>query len=60
MSVELACADVGVACRAVHRAASKDELLAKVAAHARDRHGVVLTRTLIDYAAAEARTTAGG
>lgn len=57
MSVELACADVGVACRAVHRATSKEELLAKVAEHARDKHGVVLTQTLIDYAADEARTT---
>lgn len=57
MSVELACADVGVACKAVHRAASREELLAKLAAHARDRHGIVLTQTLTDYAAAEARTT---
>lgn len=57
MTVELACADVGVACRAVHRAPSKDELLAKLAAHARDKHGVVLTQTLVDYAADEARTT---
>lgn len=57
MTVELACADVGVACKAVHRAASTEELLAQVAAHARDKHGVVLTQTLIDYAADEARTT---
>lgn len=57
MTVELACADVGVACKAVHRAASTEELLAQLAAHARDKHGVVLTQTLIDYAADEARTT---
>ncbi|HVM01000.1 MAG TPA: DUF1059 domain-containing protein [Egibacteraceae bacterium] len=57
MAVQLACADVGVACGAVHRAATVEDLLAQVAAHAREKHGVVLTQTLIDYAADEARTT---
>lgn len=57
MAVELACADVGVACRAVHRASSPQELLTQLAAHARDVHGVELTQTLLDYAADEARTT---
>lgn len=57
MAVQLACADVGVACRAVHRAENTEELLARVAAHVRDKHGVQLTQTLVDYAADEARTT---
>jgi predicted small metal-binding protein len=57
MGLEFHCADVGVACRAVTRAGSEEELLDKVAAHARDKHGVELNRTLIDYAVTEVRTT---
>lgn len=57
MAVELSCQDLGVACRATHRADTKEELVSKLAAHARDRHGVELTQTLADYAADEARAT---
>lgn len=57
MAVEVACQDLGVACRAVHRAPTTEELVARLGAHARDKHGVQLTQTLIDYAVDEARTT---
>lgn len=57
MAVEVGCQDLGVACRAVHRAATTQELVAALGAHARDKHGVELTQTLVDYAVAEARTT---
>ena len=50
MALEFRCADVGVACKAVTSADTKDELLAKVAAHAQKVHGVALTETLVDYA----------
>lgn len=57
MAVELACQDLGVACRAVHRGQTTEELLGKLRDHARDAHGVELTETLADYAADEARAT---
>ncbi len=57
MSVEFACADVGVACKQVTRAETADELVAAVAAHAKERHGVVLNATLIDYAVTKVRPT---
>jgi predicted small metal-binding protein len=57
MAVEFRCADVGVACRAKTAADSPEALIEKVAAHARDAHGVELNQTLIDYAATEVRAT---
>lgn len=57
MALEFRCADVGVACGASTTATSKDELLALVAAHARDVHGVALNDTLIDYALTVVRQT---
>lgn len=51
MALEFSCRRVGLTdCRKVTTAASKDELLAKVAEHARRAHGVELNATLIDYA----------
>jgi predicted small metal-binding protein len=55
MTVEFRCRDVGVACRNVARADTADELVAAVAAHARDEHGVELNQTLIDYAVTKVR-----
>jgi predicted small metal-binding protein len=57
MAVEFRCADVGVACRAKTTADTPEELVAKVAAHARDAHDVELNDTLVDYAVTEVRTT---
>ena len=56
MTVEFRCADVGVACRKVTRAESADELVDAVARHAREKHGVELNETLIDYAKTKVRT----
>lgn len=56
MAVELACQDLGVACRAVHRGDTTEELLDNLRTHAREAHDVELTQTLADYAADEART----
>jgi len=51
MALEFRCAHVGVTdCKASTTAESKDELLAKVATHAREVHGVELNDTLINYA----------
>ena len=51
MALEFRCAHVGVTdCKTATTADSKDELLVKVAAHARDTHGVELNDTLINYA----------
>ena len=51
MALEFRCEHVGVTdCKAATIADSKDELLAKVAVHARDVHGVELNDTLINYA----------
>ena len=51
MALEFACSRVGVTdCKHSATADSKDELVAKVADHARTVHGVELTETLIDYA----------
>jgi predicted small metal-binding protein len=55
MTLEFSCADVGVACSATTKADSADELLAKVAEHARTKHGVELNDTLIDYALTKVR-----
>lgn len=56
MAVELACRDLGVACRTTLRGQTTEELLATLTAHARTVHGVELTETLADYAADEIRT----
>jgi predicted small metal-binding protein len=50
MTMQFRCEDAGVACKAVTRAETKDELLAAVSQHARDEHGVELNDTLVDYA----------
>jgi predicted small metal-binding protein len=57
MALEFRCADVGVACSAVTTASTKEELLAKVGAHASAAHGVDLNETLIDYALTTVRST---
>ncbi len=59
MAVEFRCQDVGVACKNVARAQTADELVAAVAAHARDKHNVVLNQTLIDYAVTKVRPSGG-
>jgi predicted small metal-binding protein len=59
MTMEFRCQDVGVACDNVARAESADQLVAKVAEHARAKHGVELNQTLIDYAVTKARPTRG-
>lgn len=59
MTVEFACADVGVACKNVAKADTADELVAAVAAHARAAHGVELNATLADYALTKVRSTGG-
>lgn len=57
MTLEFHCADVGVACKAKTTATTEDELVAKVAAHAKEEHGVELTDTLVDYAVSQIRKT---
>ena len=57
MGLQFRCSDVGVVCKAVTDAATKEELLAKVAAHAKSVHGVDLNDTLVDYALTKVRTT---
>lgn len=57
MAVEFRCADVGVACRKVTKADTADELVAKVAEHARKAHDVELNQTLIDYAVTKVRSS---
>lgn len=55
MTVEFRCEDVGVECRNVARAETKEQLVAAVAAHAKAKHGVVLNETLIDFAVTKVR-----
>ena len=58
MALEFACKRVGVTdCKHVATAATQEELLEQVAAHARDVHGVELNDTLIDYALTTVRQT---
>jgi predicted small metal-binding protein len=58
MALEFACRRVGVTdCKHVATAASTEELLEHIAAHARDVHGVELNDTLIDYALTTVRET---
>lgn len=59
MTVEFACADVGVACKNVAKAETADELVAAVGAHAKAKHGVELNATLVDYALTKVRSTGG-
>lgn len=56
MSVEFHCQDVGVACRKVTRAETAEELVEKVAKHAKSKHHVELNGTLIDYAVTKVRS----
>lgn len=57
MAVEFRCRDVGVVCRASLTAPTAEELVMKVAEHARERHGVELNATLVDYALTKVRDT---
>lgn len=57
MPLEFRCADVGVQCDDRTTADSEEELLAKVAAHTEDTHGVALNETLADYALTKVRST---
>lgn len=51
MTLEFRCHNVGVTdCKAATTAETQDELLAKVAEHAKKVHGVELNDTLINYA----------
>jgi len=59
VSVEFRCQDVGVACKNVARAETPEELVKAVAAHAKEKHGVELNGTLIDYAVTKVRPTGG-
>lgn len=59
MALEFRCQDVGVACKNVAKADTADELVEKVAAHARSKHGVELNQTLVDYAVTKARPARG-
>jgi predicted small metal-binding protein len=59
MALEFHCEDVGIACSNVARADTADELVEKVGAHAKSKHGVELNQTLIDYAVTKARPTGG-
>ncbi len=57
MSLEFRCADVGVACRSVTKAESEESLVAAIAEHAKDKHGVELNDTLVDFARTKVRAT---
>lgn len=57
MAVQFRCEDVGVACNCVTTADNADELVAKLAVHARKDHHVELTQTLIDYAVTQVTQT---
>ncbi|MBA3891918.1 MAG: DUF1059 domain-containing protein [Gemmatimonadaceae bacterium] len=60
MALEFHCSDVGVVCSRVTKADSSEELLVKVAEHAKSKHGVELNATLVDYAASRVRQSGGG
>ncbi len=55
MALEFRCQDVGVACGTVTRADNAEELVAKVAEHARTKHHVELNDTLVAYAVTKVR-----
>lgn len=57
MTLEFRCEDVGVVCRAQTTADTKEALVEKVAAHAKEEHGVELNATLVDYALTQVRET---
>jgi predicted small metal-binding protein len=59
MALEFRCQDVGVACKNVAVAETAEKLVAAVAAHAKDKHGVELNQTLIDYAVTKVRPAGG-
>ena len=59
MTLEFRCADVGVACGNVAKAETADDLVAAVAQHAKDKHGVELNQTLVDYALTKVRPAGG-
>ena len=59
MAVEFRCADVGVVCKNVAKAPDAETLVAAVAAHAKQVHGVELNQTLIDYAVTKVRPSGG-
>lgn len=59
VTLEFRCQDVGVACRRVSRAETADELVKVVATHAKDKHGVELNATLVDYALTKVRPSGG-
>jgi len=61
MALEFRCADVGVVCRGKIQAETVEDLVAKVAKHADEKHGVPhLTETLVNYARSTVRTQPGG
>ena len=57
MVLEFRCKDVGVTCSRVTRADDAEDLVAKVAEHARTKHHVELNDTLVDYAVTKVRST---
>lgn len=57
MTLEFRCADAGLACDAKVTAETEDELVSRVAEHARSSHDVELNQTLIDYAKTTVRKT---
>ncbi len=59
MALEFRCADVGVACKNVAKADTAEQLVAAVAAHAKQEHGVALNQTLVDYAITKVRPAGG-
>lgn len=56
MTLEFRCADVGLACGDAVGAETEEELVERIAAHARDAHGVELNQTLVDYARSQVRS----
>ncbi len=51
MTLEFRCVHVGLTdCKSATTAETAEELIEKVAIHARDAHGVELNETLINYA----------
>jgi len=48
-----------VACKNVAKADTAEQLVAAVAAHAKQKHGVALNQTLVDYAITKVRPAGG-
>lgn len=60
MALEFRCENVGVVCRQGVTADTEEELVAKIAAHAAEAHGVApLTDTLVAYAKSTVREVDG-